>query len=336
MRKIAIAGLFALILAGCGNPADSNITANPLPQAARVPAATQPLATAPDPAAADRPAPAQPDDTTIQQPPEPAPQPKPALPEVPAGEKKDDGLWFALPFERGQGSLRLARQNDLLRVDVHVRLPYYAGDAARDRGTVLDLILSVDGANGRRLLFYPSPAWQPGPEPLMFRSEATYNKTAGMARLTEQPSFGARADVKYWDEWKATLYVDLRLVVVPGSTPASVADSWRAALIAGNQAARLAFPQGLNDMNPGLTPERMVTFKFSDLPRLADADESPRESAIEDEKEQQDAMRALTAVTQKRDFGGLQKKTREYIKTWPDALWLRFLDYLVARGGYEN
>lgn len=273
------------------------------------------------------------------QPPQPEPpKPEPAKPDQPVatGEKKEDGLWFKVPFDRGEGSLRLARQDSLLRVDVHAKLPYYAGDAQRDKGSVVDLALSVDGNNGRHLIYYPSPAWQPQPEPLAYRTEATYSKAGGFTRLTEQPSFGATSNVKFWDEWKATLFIDLRLVVVTGSTPASVADTWRAALVVGNTAARVAFPAGVNEMNPALTPERMITFKVSELPALPADDENPREAAIEHEAAMQEGMRAVTGLAIKRDFPGMQKKVRECVKAWPDALWARFLDYLIARVGFEN
>lgn len=295
------------VTAGCGR----NVEATPV----AIPQATQ--------------------DQPIQQP--DAPKPEPAKEEpVPGGEKKQDGLYFKLSFERGDGSLRFSRQNGLLRVDVHARLPYYAGDAQRDRGSVVDLALSVDGLNGRHLLFHPSPIWQPGPEPTTYRMEATYSKTGGSTRLTEQPSFGAVADVKYWDEWKATLYADLRLVVVTGSTPASVADTWRASVVIGNSAARKAFPPGASDTNPALTPTRMLTFKFSDLPALPELDDNPREAAIEAEQSMQGAMRGLTALAVARDFAGLQKKTREHLKSFPDALWPKFLDYLICRVAFEN
>lgn len=263
---------------------------------------------------------------------QPAPQPAP----VPTGEKQPDGLAFKLAFDRGEGSLRFSRQNGLLRVDVHTRLPYYAGDAQRDRGSLLDLALSVDGLNGRHLIFYPAPIWQPGPEPTPCRSEATFSKTGGFTRLTEQPSFAGLGDVKYWDEWKATLLIDLRLVVVTGSTPASVADNWRASLVVGNSAAREAFPDGVDEMNPGLTPTRMFSFKFSDLPQRPDLDEDPREAAIAAEKAMHDAMRGLTALAVARDFAGLQKKTQELAGTYKSALWPSFLNYLIARVAYEN
>jgi len=265
------------------------------------------------------------------------PQPvKPDSDAIPNGERKEDGLVFKIPFDRGEGSVKFARQNGLLRVDVHTRLPYYAGDAQRDKGSLVDLALSVDGLNGRHLIYYPSPVWQPGPEPLSFRSEAGYSKTGGFTRLTEQPSFGATADVKYWDEWKATLLIDLRLVVVTGSTPASVADTWRVALVVGNTAARVALPTGVDQMNPALTPTRMLTFKFSELPALEELDDNPREEAIATEKAMQEAMRGLTAMAMARDLAGLQKKNREYIVTYPNALWVRFLDYLVARVANQN
>lgn len=269
----------------------------------------------------------------------PKPQPEPPKPEpaaVPTGDKKEDGLYFTLPFERGNGSLRLARQNNLLRVDVNAKLPYYGGDAQRDKGSVVDLSLSVDGLNGRHLIYFPSPIWQPGPEPVAYRSEAGYSKTGGFTRLTEQPSFGGVADVKYWDEWKATLYIDLRLVVVTGSTPASVADTWRASLVVGNSAARLAFPSGVDEMNPGLTPTRMISFKVSELPALPEQDDDPREEAIATEKAMQDAMRGQTALAMARDFPGLQKKAREHVAKYGNALWARFLDYLIARVAFEN
>ena len=56
----------------------------------------------------------------------------------PKGEKTDDGLEYKIPFERGEGSVKFARQNEMLRVDYDVRLPYSAGDGQGARGSSID------------------------------------------------------------------------------------------------------------------------------------------------------------------------------------------------------
>jgi len=259
----------------------------------------------------------------------PKPEPKPAA-AVPAGEKTEQGLAFKVPYERGEGSLVFSCQNGLLRVDADVKLPYYGGDAQNDRGSAIDLVLSVDGLNGRHLFYYPSPIWQPSPEPITYRVEAGYSKGEGFKRLLEQPAFGGSCDVKHWDSWQVTLWIDLRLVVVPGSTPASVADSWMAGIVAGNSAARVAFPAGMDPMNPGSTPDNMVKFKFSELPKREELDDNPREEAIATEKAMQEVQTQCTALTRSRDLKGLQDKAAAALKKYPQALWLRFLAYLVA------
>ncbi len=166
--------------------------------------------------------------------------------------------------------------------------------------------------------------------------EAGYSKGEGFKRLLEQPAFGGSCDVKHWDSWQVTLWVDLRLVVVPGSTPASVADNWMAGVVAGNSAARVAFPAGMDPMNPGSTPDNMVKFKFSELPKRQELDDNPREEAIATEKAMQEIQTQCTALTRNRDLKGLQDKAAGALKKYPQALWLRFLAYLVALVAEQN
>jgi hypothetical protein len=164
-------------------------------------------------------------------------EPATAPAEAPVGTVQDNGLAFKLPFDRGEGSLVLARQGNTLRVDALIRYPYYAGDGSRDRGSVFALTLSVSGTAGRQMLYYPSPIWQGGPPPL-FRVEGRYSKDDGITQLQEEPSFSGSCDVKSWDSWRATLLVDLRMVLVPGTSPAEMADNWMAAIVAGNEVAQ--------------------------------------------------------------------------------------------------
>src|SRR5690606_23127073 len=115
-------GLLAMVfwLLACGsNAAATNDAKEPLP----APANNTPVADNAQEKPKDEPV----------KPAEPEP-PKP-MSQVPAGEVTDEGLRWTITFERGRGYAVFARQNDMLRVDLDVRLPYSGGDGQASRGS---------------------------------------------------------------------------------------------------------------------------------------------------------------------------------------------------------
>src|SRR5690606_4356766 len=174
------------------------------------------------------------------------PEPPKPMSQVPAGEVTDEGLRWTITFERGEGYAVFARQNDMRRVDLDVRLPYSGGDGQASRGSCVDLVLSVDGLHGRHLFFYPNPVWMPDGRGhfTAFRIEYSFDKNEPQPmRLQDEPSFVGSSNVRFWDHWKATIWVDLRYVLIPGNTPTSRADNWLAGLVMGNEAATQVFPE---------------------------------------------------------------------------------------------
>ena len=228
-----------------------------------------------------------------EQPEEPA---KPAAPleEVPKGVVGDEGLGFVVPYDRGAGSMVLSRQNGYLRVDVEVVYPYSPGDGTTNTGSSVEIALSVSGLAGRKLVFYPSPLWSPsgGMKPA-FRREAPYSKTEVRSWAAVERSFVGRGDVSYWDRWKATLFINLAYVLVPGNSPLNKADSWRLSAVTGIGEHSAAFPTGADMRNPANTPARMVSFTFSELPEREAEEADPLETLEAGEKSLYEAMEAF-------------------------------------------
>ena len=254
----------------------------------------------------------------------------------PKGEKTDDGLEYKIPFERGEGSVKFARQNEMLRVDYDVRLPYSAGDGQGARGSSIDLMLSVDGIHGRHLFFFPNPLWLPNPQNTLsaYRFEASYSKdTDAPTRLDTDPTFVGDSNVTYWDHWTATMWVDLRLMIIPGNTPTSLADSWYAGLVVGNQAATVVFPSGMDMYNPAKTPDSMMNFKFSELPELEEIDDSPFDTFTEQEDAMHEAQRTIIAKLRVRDTKGAWGEIKSSAEKWPSALWGLYLRWLASAQG---
>jgi len=259
--------------------------------------------------------------------------------DAPKGKLTDDGLVFTVPFERGDGTITLARQNGLLRVDTVVMMPYHGGDLQRDEGASVRLAFSVNGVAGRMLFYLPSPLWAPNQQGQLaaFRMEASYNRTEGVRRLAERPAFVGKADLAHYDRWKSTMYVDMRRMIMPGNTPDSRADSWRFGAVLGSSAGMVAWPEGLEAGNPGQSPQHMVTFKFSELPELDDLDDDPRDALIAREEAMHEAMRRVSALPfslegAPRLFEEL-KRTRDQ---FPEHLWPRDLLYQISRASAQN
>lgn len=266
-------------------------------------------------------------------------QDQPAQPEEPKadappkGEKTDKGLTFKVPYERGEGTLTFARQNELMRVDADVRIPYHGGDGGRDRGASFTLSLTVDGVHGRHLSYFPSPVWMPGGDGNMppFRGEIAFAKGEAPRRIGEEPSFAAASSIAYWDHFTVTLFIDMRRVVVPGNTPGSQSDEWRAGLSAGSLAGMATFPAGLDAQNPANAPKNMLTFKLSELPELEELDEDPRERHTNREKAMYESMKGVFAKLQARDPGGVFKDLLKARTDYPEHLWSHYLTYLLSR-----
>jgi len=259
-------------------------------------------------------------------------KPKP-MSEVPAGEVTDEGLRWSITFERGEGYAVFARQNDMLRVDLDVRLPYSGGDGQASRGSCVDLVLSVDGLHGRHLFFYPNPVWMPDGRGnfTAYRIEYSFDKNeAQPMRLQDEPSFVGSSNVRFWDHWKATIWVDLRYVLIPGNTPTSRADNWLAGLVLGNEAATQVFPEGMDVQNPGKTSDRLFSFKYSTLPELEEEDESPRDELLELERKVHEAQRNIEARFTVRDNVGAFKALVKASEDFPDLLWGHYLAYMLS------
>ena len=252
--------------------------------------------------------------------------------ELPYGE-------FVIPFERGEGRATFARQNDMLRLDVDIRLPYSAGDGQGSRGSCVDLILSVDGLHGRHLFFYPNPIWLPdgrGNFPA-YRIEMSYDKDRDEpARGQGQPSFAGAANVKYWDRWTVTVWVDLRYVLVPGNSPTALAKNWLVGLVMGNEAATLAYPSGMDIKNPGKTPKALLELEYAKLPELGDEDENPRDELVKAEKAEYEAMRAIEAKFAVKDYGGVMDELTAHIKSFPSDLWAHYLAFLLSFTAHQR
>lgn len=251
----------------------------------------------------------------------------------PAGETADKGLVFKVPYERGEGELVFARQNGLLRVDMDVRIPYHGGAAdGRDRGSSVSLALSVDGRNGRYLTFYPAPLWLPSADGSLppFRTESIYGVSDGVRRSGEEAGFGAVAEIGEWDRFRTTFFIDTRRVLLPGNTPGSPSDEWLVGLAVGSEAGAAVFPAQLDPANPAKSAKHLIAIKLSELPKIADADEDPRKSAIENEKATHDAMRAVLARMVARDMPGAFKLVLEAREAHKEQLWPFHLAYLIS------
>lgn len=253
--------------------------------------------------------------------------------EPPKGENTDEGLVYKIPFERGEGSVTLSRQNEMLRVDLDVRLPYSAGDGQGSRGSSVDLILSVDGVHGRHLFYFPNPLWLPDGSGTLtaYRFEASYDKAdAQPRRLDSEPTFVGEGKVSDWDHWTATMWVDLRLLILPGNTPTSQADSWFAGVVVGNEAATVVFPSGVDMYNPSKSPDSMLSFKVSELPEREELDDSPTDTLTETEKAMHESMRTIEAKLRVRDVKGTWAEIQASAKKWPTALWALNLQWLLS------
>jgi peptidyl-prolyl cis-trans isomerase B (cyclophilin B) len=255
--------------------------------------------------------------------------------EAPAeGELTDQGLVFKVPYERGEGTITLARQNGLLRVDAVVRMPYHAGDHGQDSGANLRLAFSVNGTAGRFLIYQPSPLWAPSMQGSLtaYRMEASYSRTEGIRRLAERPAFVAESDIRQYDHWSATMWVDMRRLIVPGNSPDSRADTWRLGGVMGSVAGMEAWPEGFDYNNPGQAPQNMVRFKLSELPELDELDEDPRDRIIEHEAAVHEAMRRVAVHARSRaTFPRMFEELKKARDQFPNELWPRDLLYQVSR-----
>jgi cyclophilin family peptidyl-prolyl cis-trans isomerase len=279
--------------------------------------------------------------SSAQEQPKPEPKPEPAKEApVPTGEKTDAGLKFAVPYKRGEGSVVFSRQNGYLRVDAEIRLPYNAGDAQKSLGSGVALVLSVDGLNGRIFVNHPSPLWFFQPSMPPFRIEKSYAKTGEPSPVAAQPSFAAESNLVFLDRWTTTLWINLSRVIIAGNTPDFPADSWRAAFTTGDEAAHEMLPAGLNASNPALTPERMVTFKFSELPERTKLANDPittvnkREEDIYKELSSLSATLSLPRGSSEADINTAFVKgfnaVKAMCKSWPDLLLARFMAWQFA------
>ncbi len=330
--NLILAGAICALLAACSpESASTTAVAQDKPAKAADAPAAQPTETPKGDGAAEKPE----ADPQAHPQPDAKPEADPAaeeLAEPPKGTLTDNGLVFKVPYDRGDGDLVLARQNGLLRVFVDVRMPYHGGDAGRDRGSSVTLTLSVDGLHGRHLMYYPAPLWIPRDNSVAnFRSEAVYDPQQGVRRLGERPSFAAEAEIAFWDHFTATIYVDPKAVVIPGNTPGSQSDEWRAAISVGSSAGNVSFPKGVQPQNASGTAKHMLTFKLSELPELEEADKNPKERIEAHEKAVNDAMQKVLANLTARDWGATFATTKNARKDFPTQLWAFHLTYLISR-----
>jgi peptidyl-prolyl cis-trans isomerase B (cyclophilin B) len=138
------------------------------------------------------------------------------------------------------------------------------------------------------------------------------------------------SNVRFWDHWTATMWVDLRYVLVPGNSPTSLADSWLFGIVAGNEAATAVFPAGMDVANPGKTPKKLLEFTYSKLPAVEDEDDNPRDTLTETEAANHEHMRGVQARLTVRDLKGAMTKATDAIKDDPDRLWAHNLAYLIS------
>jgi peptidyl-prolyl cis-trans isomerase B (cyclophilin B) len=270
---------------------------------------------------------------------EPTPE-QPKLAPVPTGEKTAQGLKFTVPYKRGEGSLVFSRQNGYLRVDADVRLLYNAGDGQRSTGSGVALALSVDGNNGRILVSYPSPLWFFAQQPPPFRLEKSYSKTSDPSTIASGNSFAAQSSLNFLDHWTTTFWVQLPRVIIPGNTPDFPADVWRAAFHAGDESMHQTLPEGVHVQNPAQAPERMITFRFSELPEREKLAEDPiaavnkREESIHKEVTSILQLVMLPRNASQADIDAAFVKVlnacKALSKTYPDLLLARHIAWQFA------
>ncbi len=274
--------------------------------------------------------------SSAQEQPKPEPKPEPAKEApVPTGEKTAEGLKFTVPYKRGEGSVVFSRQNGYLRVDADIRLLYNAGDGQRTTGSGVALVLSVDGNNGRIFVNYPSPLWFFAQQPPPFRIEKSYSKTSDPSSVAAGNSFAAQSNLNFLDRWTTTFWVQLPRVIIPGNTPDYPADVWRAAFHAGDESMNQVLPEGVHVQNPAQTPERMLTFKLSELPEREKLAEDPitavnkREENIHKEVNAVLQMVMLPRNASQADIDAAFVKVLNAVKalskTYPDLLLARHI-----------
>jgi peptidyl-prolyl cis-trans isomerase B (cyclophilin B) len=245
------------------------------------------------------------------------------------GEMTPEGLKFTVPFERGDGSITLSRQDGMLRVDTLVMMPYHGGDHQDDLGAHVRLVFSVNGRAGRMLMYHPSPVWMPNPsnQPAPFRMESRFDREQ-VQRVAERPSFAGEADIAHYDRWYATVFVDTRRLVMPGNTPDSRADLWYFGAVLGSRAGLVEWPTGLNQANPSTTPEAMVRIRLSDLPERPATGSNPMEPLEEAENAMVTAQQRLMAQQISRQtLPRVFSELKTYRDEFPTHLWPRDLLY---------
>src|SRR5690606_13882456 len=111
---------------------------------------------------------------------------------------------------------------------------------------------------------YPSPLWLPARDGSLpaFRTEAIYGISDGLRRSGEEAGFGAAAEIGGWDRFRASLFIDMRRVILPGNTPGSPSDEWFAGVAVGSEAGASVFPEQLDPANPAKSAKHMIAFKL--------------------------------------------------------------------------
>ncbi|MCC6574738.1 MAG: peptidylprolyl isomerase [Planctomycetes bacterium] len=259
------------------------------------------------------------------------PQAQPVVAQAaPKGEKTADGIRYVFPSMYGKGSVMLSREGGYLRVDVDTVLPYDNGDGKKYAGSATEILLSVDGANGRRMLVFPSRVWQPDPLLPEFRVEVVFDKDGKQARTAETLTFAATSNVKFWDRFQVTIWVNLAKVTVPGNSADKVSNDWKLGVISGNYLGTAAFPEGVNVENPAANVAALMNVKVSELPERAKPRTDPFLAAVQREKNLQMDLQTGAQFMQQKQYKQAFDAFKALIKTYPEHLAPRYISWLLA------
>ena len=237
------------------------------------------------------------------------------------GTKTDNGLTFEVPFARGTGHLTLSRQNGYLRIDTKVWQPYSPESSGEISGSFLDVFLSVDGKSGRRLRFRPFPMQWLGKYQTK-REECPFAEGAPPKPMTGSLSFGARGDVRHWDCWYATFFVNPAALSVAGNSSDSPADSWRIALRCGTNDLAVVAPEGFDAANPAATPDRTFTFKLGTLPERKSEGADPVPACNGRETALREVFKDLGALFERSETDAALEGLERANKAWPGELFV--------------
>ncbi len=259
------------------------------------------------------------------------PQERPVVAQAaPKGEKTAEGMRYKFTSAHGEGFVLLSREANYLRADIETVLPYDAGNGLRYGGSATELILSVDGVSGRRLLAFPQRAWQPDPNLPQYRIEAIYEKDKPARLADGLPSFAISSNVKFGDRFRVTMWVDLRRVLTTGNTPDSVARTWKIGVVSGTTEGTAKFPEGIDVSDPAAKPDALLTVNIAELPERTKPRSDPFNAAVQRENNLLQDLRRAAQHLQNRQWKSGFDAYKEVAKQYPEHLTPRYVLWILA------